>query len=94
MDEAAILATCQEIHAYAEAHYEDSGWSVITECYTPKDMVKEMSYWGNPLPALRMSGNRGRSRFPSGANAWQTQSTAPFSRIGRASARPTGAPRR
>ena len=45
MDEAAILATCQEIHAYAEAHYEDSGWSVITECYTPKDMVKEMSYW-------------------------------------------------
>ena len=45
MDEAAILATCQEIYDYAEAHYEDSGWSVIVECYTPGDMVKEMARW-------------------------------------------------
>lgn len=48
MDEAAILAVCEEIFAYAVAHYEDSGWSVVAECYTPADMVQEMALWEEP----------------------------------------------
>ena len=39
-----LLSISAAIVAHAEAHYEQDGWDVIVECYSPKDLAEHFEH--------------------------------------------------
>ena len=48
------LPIADQIFAYANKHYEDGGWDVIIECYTPTSLIETlMSSHGRPIANVK-----------------------------------------